>query len=264
MHLGGLLPVMLAVALLVGACAPQSGTVTSVPTPTLLRVVPTQTPTPAPPTATFPVLPGPADVQSPPDDAPVLIPEAAQSVISQALDDLTQQLGISRDAARLHLVEAATWASVDLGCGEVAIPGSAGVNIPGYRVVFLVEETPYEYHTDSGATIRRCEQAGTVVGETESLLEIDPIAAELASMAQRRLGTELDLPSLRITVAAVEPFIWSDTSLGCPLPGEIYTALAIDGYRIVLMARDQEYIFHTDFDRVIPCDSVNERLPDPG
>jgi hypothetical protein len=262
MRLTGLLPALLAAVLLVSACAPEAGTASGVPTPTLLRVIPTDTPTPAPPTATYPALPGPADVISTPDEAPVSIPAAAQRLISRALDDLTQQLGVDRDRVQLHLVEAATWGGVDLGCGEVTIPGGSGVRIPGYRIVFLVDESPVEYHTDSGATIRRCEAAGTVVGETESLVGVDPIAAELAAMAQRRLGLDLDLPSLRITIVSVEPFIWADTSLGCPIPGGTYTSLAIDGYRIVLAARDQEYIFHTDFDRVIPCDSVNERLPD--
>ncbi|MCB9450410.1 MAG: hypothetical protein H6672_03170 [Anaerolineaceae bacterium] len=263
MSLTGLLPVMLAAISLFSACAPAAGDVTTVPTPTLLRAVLTDTPIPAPPTATSPVLPGPADIPtSQPDNPAVVIPAAAQRLISRTLDDLTQELGISRDTVQLHLVEAADWATVDLGCGEIAIPGSTDVTIPGYRIVFLVENTPYEYHTDTDSTFRRCEQAGTVLGETQSLLDIDPVASELVLLAQRRLGTALDLPTLRIDVTDVEPFTWSDTSLGCPQPGETYTPLVVDGYRIVLTARDQDYIFHTDFDRVIPCAPDNERLPD--
>lgn len=261
MRLTGLRLVVVAAALVLSACA-NSGTAPVASTPTLIPAVVTATYTPLPPTMTSPALPGPADVSAAtPATTSVSIPAAAQSLISRALDDLTQQLNISRDTIQIHQVESATWASLDLGCGEVTPSGDAALAISGYRVVFQVADTLYEYHTDDRSTIRRCEQAGTVVGETESLLAADPIASELAMLAQRRLGTTLDLPTLRIAVVSVDPYIWTDTSLGCPQPGESYTPLDIDGYRIVLNARDQEYIFHTDFDRVIPCDADHEQLP---
>jgi hypothetical protein len=38
--------------------------------------------------------------------------------------------------------------------------------------------------------------------------------------------------------------------------------LNVDGYRIVLSAGDNEYLFHTDFDRALPCDAKNEQLPE--
>lgn len=95
----------------------------------------------------------------------------------------------------------------------------------------------------------------------EALIEIDPIAAELVSIAQRLVAQELDLPTRRVRFVEAEPYEWTDSSLGCPLPGQVYIPVITNGYRIVVSAADEEYIFHTDFDRVLPCDADNEQLP---
>jgi hypothetical protein len=91
--------------------------------------------------------------------------------------------------------------------------------------------------------------------------QLDPIAAELVALAQRRVAQELNLPVRRVSLLSVKPYIWPDTSLGCPLPDETYTTSEVDGYRIVLTVDNKEYIFHTDFDRAIPCEAQNEQLP---
>lgn len=93
-------------------------------------------------------------------------------------------------------------------------------------------------------------------------LAVDPVASELAMLAQRRIAQDLNLPARRVRIVEVTPYVWTDTSLGCPAPGETYAALTVDGYRIVLSAGDNEYIFHTDFDRALPCDAKNEQLPE--
>jgi hypothetical protein len=92
-------------------------------------------------------------------------------------------------------------------------------------------------------------------------LASDPVAAELVALAQRRVAQDLNLPTRRIRLIEVKAFIWSDISLGCPEPDQTYAVGDIDGYRIVLEVGDVQYIFHTDFDRVIPCDPANEKLP---
>ena len=97
---------------------------------------------------------------------------------------------------------------------------------------------------------------------TADELTVDPVASELAMLAQRRIAQDLGLPVRRVRIVEVTPYVWTDTSLGCPVPGETYTALTVDGYRIVLSAGDNEYIFHTDFDRALPCDAKNEQLPE--
>jgi hypothetical protein len=102
----------------------------------------------------------------------------------------------------------------------------------------------------------------TPAPDTDNVLNVDPVAAELASLAQRRIAEDLGLPVRRVRVVDVQSYTWTDTSLGCPVAGETYTAIAVDGYRIALAAGENEYIFHTDFDRALPCDAANEQLPE--
>lgn len=88
------------------------------------------------------------------------------------------------------------------------------------------------------------------------------MAGELVRLAMRRLGEELDLPTRRMRLVEVRPVQWTDSSLGCPQTGQTYTPMQTDGYRIVVAAGDGEYIFHSDFDRVLPCDLADEQLPE--
>jgi hypothetical protein len=115
---------------------------------------------------------------------------------------------------------------------------------------------------DIGASTPEPESTDDVPSTTAGELAIDPVASELAMLAQRRIAQNLGLPVRRVRIVEVTPYVWTDTSLGCPVSGETYTALDVDGYRIVLSAGDQEYIFHTDFDRALPCDAKNEQLPE--
>ncbi|MFN8377346.1 MAG: hypothetical protein U0452_01640 [Anaerolineae bacterium] len=96
-----------------------------------------------------------------------------------------------------------------------------------------------------------------------SLVDVDPVAADLAALAQRRTAEQLDLPTRRITVVDVQAVVWPDTSLGCPQPDMMYTQVQVNGYRIVVEAAGEQTVFHTDFDRVIPCEAGDEVLP-PG
>jgi hypothetical protein len=84
---------------------------------------------------------------------------------------------------------------------------------------------------------------------------MDPVAAELVELARRRIAQDLDLPTARVRLIAVEDTTWSDTSLGCPLEGESYAEVEIPGYRIILGVGQDRYVFHSDFDRVIHCRS---------
>jgi hypothetical protein len=183
-----------------------------------------------------------------------------QSLVGQAVDDLAASLEIEPSEIELVLLEAMTWTNHDLGC---SVAGLADLEqaVDGYRLLLLVGETAYEYHTDSGTTIRQCGPEGTNVDSTSLLVEIDPVAAELVALAQRRLAQELDVPTRRVRVVEVTPRTWDDSSLGCPVEGQDYSSVQIDGYRIVLAVGDDEYIFHTDFDRLMPCDLGSATLP---
>ncbi|MFN8527252.1 MAG: hypothetical protein U0670_01415 [Anaerolineae bacterium] len=89
----------------------------------------------------------------------------------------------------------------------------------------------------------------------------DPVATELVMIAQRLVADQTGLPTRRIRVVSVQDLTWRDSSLGCPAPDQAVAQVETPGYRIVVAAGDAEYLFHTDVDRVIPCDPANEVLP---
>jgi hypothetical protein len=189
-----------------------------------------------------------------------LIPAPAQPLLQRALDDLAGQLSINSSDIRVLRLERATWTSIDLGCGEAT--ATANMEIEGFRFLLEAEGDTYEYHTDDRSSVRLCETVGSVQGETEDLtLEMDPVAAGTVALAQRRLADQLDLPQSRIRVIDVMPVTWTDSSLGCPQPGQEYAPITIDGYRILLAAGEDEYIFHSDSTQVLACTAENERLP---
>ncbi|MEP7290151.1 MAG: hypothetical protein ABI835_00155 [Chloroflexota bacterium] len=94
----------------------------------------------------------------------------------------------------------------------------------------------------------------------QELIAQDPVAAELVGIAQRVVAADLDLPIRRIRLIDVRAVVWTDSALNCPLPDSEVVEQETDGYRIVLGAGEQEYLFHTDVDRVVPCDEANEDL----
>ena len=250
---------MLALALSLAACAPSA---TPIPTQAPIPVPPTATPVPPPPTSTPLALPGPNDLAGATSTpGSLLIPASVLPLFSQALRDLADSLHLRQDQIQLIRLESATWTTVDLGCGEDIQALAGGQTIDGYRLVFQAADATYEYHTDSQSRVVRCQQAGAFGSTSSSLLDTDPIAASLVALAQRRIADQLDLPARRVQLVDVTPVTWTDNSLGCPQRGQTYTQVQTDGYRIVVAAGDTEYIFHTDFDRLMLCSAGDERLP---
>ncbi len=89
----------------------------------------------------------------------------------------------------------------------------------------------------------------------------DPVAQQLAALVRRRLAEELDLPETRIRLISITPYTWNDSSLGCPVPDREYAPVVIEGYRIEAAAGDRVFVFHTDWERITPCEAGRERLP---
>jgi hypothetical protein len=64
---------------------------------------------------------------------------------------------------------------------------------------------------------------------------IEPVVAEVARLA----GVTTD----QVTVISAEEMTFSDGSLGCPVPGMVYTQALVDGYKIVAEAGGKTYDF---------------------
>lgn len=228
---------VLAVVWMLAACAPAP-TPTAAPTQTLI-----------PPTATAL---GP-DVVTPSPTPEVLIPADAQALVSLAVQDLAASLDVAPDAVLVGALEPAAWANAD-GCE------AATAEPDGYRIVLHVDGDTYAYRAGANDVVAPCDDS-LDAGSTPTAAA-DPLAAELLLMAQQRLADDLDLSTRRIRVVNLTPVTWTDTSLNCPSPDTAYEPGEIPGYRLVLAAGEQEYIFHADFERLILCPPGQETLPE--
>jgi hypothetical protein len=87
-------------------------------------------------------------------------------------------------------------------------------------------------------------------------------SADIADVAVERVISELDAAPEDVEVISIEPVEWSDTSLGCPQPGQTYAQVITPGYRVVLDVDGETYEVHTDAtgENVVICqpDSVTE------
>lgn len=75
------------------------------------------------------------------------------------------------------------------------------------------------------------EDGGELTGEIPEEL----LGEVLADASERSGVTASDLEILTAEAAN-----WSDGSLGCPEPGQIYTQALVDGYHVVVRAADEE------------------------
>lgn len=245
------------------ACVPV---VTPVPVPTayLTPATATHTPPPLTPSPTAPTLPlAPQDIQPTLDTAAALTPLQTTSVMPDAalirriMGDLAATLQIETTLIQLVRVESIVWLPSVPGCA-LASPLRDTDSRSGYQVILLAGTQVYQYFT-VGTDFRRCPMVDVL--RDDLLLLVDPVAQDMLALAQRRLAQELDLPQRRIQLMAMQPYVWSDTSLGCPAPDQTYTARPIDGYRIVVSVGETPYAFHTDSERIIPCPAGREKLP---
>lgn len=82
--------------------------------------------------------------------------------------------------------------------------------------------------------------------------------------AKLDLAKRLDLNIDEVSLVAVEPEIWNDSSLGCPAPGIDYLMVLVKGFQITLEGDSESYTYHTDTtDQVILCEDGLPAEPSP-
>jgi hypothetical protein len=65
---------------------------------------------------------------------------------------------------------------------------------------------------------------------------LEPVLADAAA----RSG----VPREQLVVVSAESRTWSDGSLGCPVPGQVYTQALVEGWQAVVRARTTLYDYH--------------------
>lgn len=185
-------------------------------------------------------------------------------LIQQAIADLAVRLEVTEEAIQLLSAEAVEWSDTSLGCPQPGVM-YAEVIIPGYKVVMKVEEDFYEYHSGLGRKVLCDEEGRLLIAQSIEEATIESISAlptilreeiihppysddlkRLIDIAIQDLARRLSITPEEINVSLVEKAEWEDTSFGCGDPSLARHPAAIPGYRVVLLANEWEYVYHTD------------------
>ena len=224
--------------------------------------VPTITPfganaSPAPTEESLTITPALLPATSSPLDEPLLSSEIAldSSLMARIRNNLAAETGLASNDIRLIQVEARAWSLETLGCTEAP----SEIVATGTIVRLLAGQSVYTYHVN-GDQLRRCQGRERVHGSL--LMTLDPAALEMVLLAQQHVAQTLDLSTRRIQLVDVMGYTWPDTSLGCPLPDQSYVTREINGYRVIVSAGEENFAFHTDSERLVPCEDGLEVLPD--
>ncbi|MBL8287637.1 MAG: hypothetical protein JNL85_06625 [Rubrivivax sp.] len=111
---------------------------------------------------------------------------------------------------------------------------------------------------DPGGAMPR---SGSVAGSLAGEVGVDAIRAAVLADARThgRLG---DGPDLRVAVEAVT---WGDGSLGCPVPGLMYTQALVPGWRLVVSDATRQLLYHASRGgHWVQCPAERARQPLPG
>jgi hypothetical protein len=97
-----------------------------------------------------------ASARATPTDAVQTSP-ANQPLVELARQALAKELGIDAAAITLAQIEEVEWRDSSLGCPKPNM-NYLQVITPGYRIVLEAQGRSYEYHTDTGKRVVRCEK----------------------------------------------------------------------------------------------------------
>lgn len=271
--LGRLLGALIVIIVVLVGCTGAAPTpAPAVPTSPLLPPTITPSPTPIQPSPT-PLnvdLVDPSDLVTMPTATP-LAPligsdiEIDLTLVEAILVDAAQVASVPQARVRWVSTSAMTWYGDDLDCDltrnvtvQQAVPLFNNEPQAGFQHRVLIGDTIYIYHTLDDR-YERCRGRERLADEL--LIALDPAAADMLAAVQRGVAQQLDLPMQRVQLVTMTPHVWTDTSLGCPLPDQTYSPARIGGYRVLVQAGDQEFLFHTDSITAVPCTREAEQLP---
>lgn len=240
---------LLLFALLLAACTADPPPAGPPATQALNPALPTATTVIVRPTATLTLLPAAGDLlrtataQVPTPD-PTAQARALQGRL--ALEAVTRQTGLP--LASLSVISVAgVRAGRTIGtCGRAR----AGAALAAVREGESVTEVLLD-----GDTVTLCGTVNLYDDRPALFLQIDPVAADLTALAIERAARTTAVEADTVEIVSVRPVQWASETDICE--AEIVTADAdaasASGYRIILSADEREFIYHTDFDRIIPC-----------
>ena len=173
-------------------------------------------------------------------------PTAGEQAVQLARRVASEKLGVAPDRFTVRTVEPAEWPDSSLGCPRQGV-NYRPVVTRGHRVVLEAEGRVSTVHV-AGATAVFCEPGPSGRGLRFAALR------DISQLARRDLAARLKLPEDAVHVTSTQPRNWPDASLGCPKPDTMYAQVVTPGFLIELEANGKMYRYHSDYQRVVPCD----------
>lgn len=245
---------LLLLILLLAACTGDAApTSTPPPTQPLNPALPTATAVIVIPTATLTLPPAAGDLaRTAAAQAPTPDPTAQTRAVQGrlALDAVSRETGTPPSSLEVVSVSGVRAGREIDGCGRAR----SGMALASVRDGDSVTEVLIE-----GDTAAICGTVNLYDDRPELFLEIDRVAAELTALAVERAARTAAVEVDAVTIDSVRPVQWDSETIVCDAemletrdnaPDE---NAGVSGYRIVLTADDREFVYHTDFDRIIPC-----------
>lgn len=243
--------VLLALVMLL-ACACTGGggqpTATLPPTQALNPSRPTATPTPIEATPTLTLPPSAADVARTAAAAVPTLDATAQARAAQgeiALAAVRAAGDASKGAYSLATLTGVRAGREIDGCGRAQ---------SGMVLASVLQQTTVTEVLVDGDEARICGSYNLYDERPDVYLALDPVAADLTAIAIDRAARSAEVEADSIVVESVRPVAWTAETGACEAEDAV-TGLSgsAAGYRIVLLAGDEQFVYHTDFDRLIPC-----------
>jgi hypothetical protein len=96
--------------------------------------------------------------------------------------------------------------------------------------------------------------AVTPVASSVPGANVSPDQPPAVGAAVQDAATRLGVSASELSVERIEAREWSDSSLGCPQPGNLYSQIVTPGFLIVISSRGKQLEYHSDArGRVVLC-----------
>lgn len=123
----------------------------------------------------------------------------------------------------------------------------------GYQLIFRPTQ-PFDAPVSFTYTVT--DQHGSTATASVTVEYSAPEGGDrMADLARAHLAERLGIPAEQISVHAIRSVEWPDSCLGSPNLDQVCAEVITPGFRVVLLAGNREYIYHTDTNEtVIPVE----------
>lgn len=184
----------------------------------------------------------------------------AQTVIDKdaavqvAVETLGEKLSVDPDSVNIVHVSIMDWSDSSLGCPR---PGVEYLQVVtrGAVVMLQAEKKPYRVHVAKDRAIV-CDVPTRDSLAVGSRQPAGMVMRDVMQVATADLARRLNVEQSDVTVTNVQSTTWPDDSLGCAAPREVEAQEKVEGFKITLEYSGQDFSYHTDQQRAIPCPPI--------